>query len=710
MKRAKRLICAALCFVMLTGAIFLSGCSLPFGLGSLHVGDTTPVPVLTPAGNAPSPTPGEADPHPARTVLDVSAVPADLVQFLAQFGWYGYSAPVYDPAALPDGGVLGSWFRLCVDYDLYPGPAAETLYAPDPQNRWTSCLVLDAEKTEWILRNILRYDEAGIQAARGGAAVDPSLAAYRSGDRYYVPFGGVGGGFEVYPLYAETDGVTVYITYASYAGDGYYSFSGIHYAEVSDMALDGGVFWTLGYWTSQPPAPSLPAGADPAAFTGDWTSTGGGTLKVTGAGSQLQLTASFPGKAGFTAAGTLQSDGRTCVFGASDGSGFSGAATLTDAGLALRVIPVPQMTGKPYDGFFRAPIAFPRSSAAPGTSQGGAGGAYDVPALVTQIDGWRSAPGSGDRTLYEPLGETEIPYYRTYFFHDNALVYAFLYNSDGSIEIYYSDGEPIRYTDSGTGTRDYGAVTQEETGVAAQVIADAYWHYYNNEDDASGGDVDVSDLCDQIESRYMNPRPEDDIVTVPIWELEWPYNRTYLFLYGELAYALLYNDSDTIVMYFYSDDLIRYVDQYGQITDLGDLTEDQLSLSQSVVADAYWFYYGAGADGKGEDEEGGTVADAVSFIQDHYYNPRPEDDSVYVPIWTLEWPYHREYLFIDGMLAFAYLYNDTDSIRLYYFGGGLVRYIDASGTVTDSPNLTTDMLSFGAQVEADANTAMYGAG
>ena len=709
MTRAKRFICAVLCVLMLTGTLFVSGCSLPFGLGSLIGGGATPSPVLSPGGNAPSPTPGEADPHPVCTVLDMNAVPADLVQFLEQFGWYSYSAQVYDPAALLDGGILGDWFRHSVNFELYPGPEAEAIYEPDPQGRWTGCLVLDAEKTEWILRNILRYDEAGIQAARSGAAADPTRAAYRSGDKYYMPFNGVGGGFEIYPLYAETDGVTVYITYASYAGDGFYSFNGIQYAEVSDMALDGGVFWSLGYWTAQPPVPVLPAGTDPAAFAGEWMNTAGATLSITSAGAQMQLAASFPGKASFNAAGTLQSDGRTCVFGASDGSGFSGTATLTDAGLILSVIPTPQMTGQPYDGFFNAPFTFARTSAAPGTSQGGSGGgSYDVPALVSQIDGWWDSPGSGDRILYESIGDSGIPYYRTYFFHDNALVYAFIYNGDGSIEIYYTQGEPIRYTDSGTGTHDYGALTEEEQGIAAQFSGDAYWHYYND-DDSSGGDVDVGDLCDQIESRYLNPHPDDDIITVPIWELEWPYNRHYLFMYGELSYALLYNDSDTIVMYFYSGDLIRYVDQYGQITDLGSLTNDQLSLAQSVVADAYWFYIGAGADGKGEDESG-SVADAVSFIQDHYYNPRPEDDSVYVPIWTLEWPYHREYLFIDGLLAFAYVYNDTESIRLYYFGGGLIRYIDTYGNITDSPDLTTDMLSFGAQVEADANNAMYGAG
>ncbi len=710
MTRAKRFVCAALCVVMLTCAVFASGCSLPFGLGSLFGGDAEPSSSLVPGGNAPSPSSGGTDPQPARTVLDVSAVPQDLQSFLERFGWYGYYCQSFDSAAPVNGGELGPWFRLALDLDLYPGPAAEVSSAPDPQSRWGGCLIADADKTEWILRNILHYDETAVQAARTGTA---SGGGYRSGDRYYLPFEGVGGGFVIYPLYAETDGTNVCVTYASYAGDGYFTFNGIQYAEVSEAALDGGVYWTISRWASQAPAPqSMTAGSDPAAFTGNWIGTGV-SAQVAGAGSQLQLTLSFPGKASFTALGTLQSDGRTVVFGASDGSGFSGTATLTENSLSLRVIPMPQMTGEPYDGFFNSSFVLSRTGSdgssggsggnSGGSSGGSSGAGYDVAALVSQISGWYNNPGDSDRYYYAPIWEMEWPYYRDYFFHDNSLVYAFLYNSDGSIEIYYWNGEPIRYIDSGYGTHDYGSITEEEQGIAAQVIADGYWHLYNPSDPVN--DVDVGDICDQIEAHYMNPKVDDDIVTVPIWELEWPYARQYLFMYGEISYALLYNDSESIAMYFYSGDLIRYVDSYGNTTDLGNFTEQQLNLAQSAIGDAYWFYYGAGADGKGDDEEG-SVDDLVAWIQDHYYNSGSDDIFLYVPIWEYEWPYHREYMFCYGDLAFAYLYNDSEELRLYFYGGGLIRYIDTAGNITDSPNLTEEMLNLGGMCQYDAELAL----
>ena len=92
---------------------------------------------------------------------------------------------------------------------------------------------------------------------------------------------------------------------------------------------------------------------------------------------------------------------------------------------------------------------------------------------------------------------------------------------------------------------------------------------------------------------------------------------------------------------------------------------------------------------------------ALSDIRSWYYNPGGNDSLQKLDPGSGGWSYGREYLFHDGALVFAFVYDDSVQYRLYYNAGELFYVIDTakneySGSDVDQFRYISD------QAESDA--------
>ena len=308
-----------------------------------------------------------------REVLDPAQLDEDAVIFLCWFGWYGERGKTKFNCEdiTPDSSVLDFTFTHAVPFDNYPGPEVDDFTQGDPRGRFSSCSIYDAEKTDWILKNIFHYSQRDIDAMRAVADED-ELSYYYEDGSYYIEAGGVGGGYDVRPCYVETDGDYYYITYASYFGDGEFRFVGIQYAVMSKERIDGDEYWTLHYWNSSVPEPEYkPDDRILEACAGSWVldEDGLSELEISNVTyCHFELYAGFFRLIGFTADAVLQSDGRTAVFSDNDGGDFSGWMELGEDKIVLHVFCCPDYTDEGFvDEFFDngKPFVYSRSSGEP---------------------------------------------------------------------------------------------------------------------------------------------------------------------------------------------------------------------------------------------------------------------------------------------------------------------------------------------------------
>ena len=295
-------------------------------------------------------------PERSREIVDPDTFDEDAVRFLCWFGWHSWDAAEYDSENISiDTGVLNDWFTHAVPFDEYPGPDCQDFVDGDPRGRFDSCSIYDAEKTDWILKNIFHYTQQDIEAAREAAEQDELPYYYEDGS-YYISVGGVGGGYEVRPVYVETDGSKYYITYASYSGDGVIEYDGLWYAEMGHEEIDGETYWTLYKWSQSVPEPEkAPNDRLLRACEGDWLLDDGiSQLQITNVtDGTCTVQAGFYRMCAFTANARLQSDGRTLVYEDTERNGFCGRITLDKDALTLRGYACPEdyNGGTMYDFF-----------------------------------------------------------------------------------------------------------------------------------------------------------------------------------------------------------------------------------------------------------------------------------------------------------------------------------------------------------------------
>ena len=234
--------------------------------------------------------------YDVRVDVDPATLSDNANILLRYFGWY--TGAGYDAADITaETNVLACDFPHAVDFDSYPGPAAEWRENSDPRGRYGTCMCFDGEKTDWILTHIFHYTDEDIDEMQRMANLQ-ALSYYYSGGVYYIQTGGVGGGHEVQFKTVQTDGEKYYVTYDIWFGDGEMQFVGTQYAVLGIEEIDGAYYWTLYEWSSEVPetaaAPAEEAAQDDAAapdpaeeaaaqspWLGTWAASDGDTITIT---------------------------------------------------------------------------------------------------------------------------------------------------------------------------------------------------------------------------------------------------------------------------------------------------------------------------------------------------------------------------------------------------------------------------------------------
>ncbi len=410
--------------------------------------------------------PAETPAPLARRSVDLSEIPEDLMIFLSRFAWYGSSDIVSftdDPACAIN--LMRSGFELIVNFDGYPGPTEEYLHDGDPLGRWQGCYRYDAEKTDRILKTVYHFSDSTIRALREHGE-DANANYYYSDGSYYLPPLGVGGGFICYPCYAESDGTTLYLYYAAYAGDVMFYPAGIQYAEVSKEKLDGMETWTLKYWSRKLPLiGSAPDDAAADAALGDWELEADSlsSMRISDyADGRFHFIVGFYRLVGFEADAQLITHDGIALFSASDFSGFQGWVELADDTVTLHIYDSPDEYGNAsFDGFFDGKaFRFVR----PDPNQASIENddfSITEDELLEEIDRIRDiyyTPTAADSKVVLSNGTDGWNYSREYYYHDGKLVFAFMFNGGEEHRLYFKDDHMIRYIDENHTVYDYGAL------------------------------------------------------------------------------------------------------------------------------------------------------------------------------------------------------------------------------------------------------------
>ena len=491
MSAVRKLLALLLAAALLTGA----------GMTGALAAEEAPRPLEEIPGDGEIRQKGET---PERWTVDPRELPEGLSAFLSCFGWYGMFGPgTFDASAIGEGNtVLGGPFELLVNFDAYPGEGTEQWVDGDPRGRWGWCYGYDAEKTDWILENIFNYTPEDIAWARAWGE-DPARDYYYEDGMYYVFQGGVGGGFDAYPCYVETDGTYYYVTYISYLGDGYVALDGISYAVVKPKEIDGTTWWSLYYWSGEVP-PS--EGAVLGELAGEWVlaeDPNSGLSIDTAPDGTAALGVRFYRMASFTANAVSMPDGKTAIFTDTDPeSGFSGWLTQEGDRITLHVIPMPSWGEDPWGGYFDGDFQFHRAGSAAVPEEIPADAEpQEIPAPeetfsitpeelereIEAIRGYYYDPGPEEQkiTLYNGAGGWN--YSRDYTFHNGRLVFAFIFDGTEEHRLYFKDDHMIRYIDENHTVYDFGAL-DPYADWAERALDDAYAQIGGRPAPVSAGD------------------------------------------------------------------------------------------------------------------------------------------------------------------------------------------------------------------------------
>lgn len=184
-----------------------------------------------------------------------------LEDFWAQLSWYrGYNC---ETATVPT--MINEWSQpmnalekmltlptcYCYNDALYPGEAMEVIwFGPDPLGKWESYGKVNADKIEWILKNIFNSSRTDIEKMKEPILSGQDEDIYYLDGYYYFFVGGIGGGFWAEAMSVEQRGMRYYVEYGLY--DMYENMNDENifqrrYAMLSRKEIDGKQYWTLYY-------------------------------------------------------------------------------------------------------------------------------------------------------------------------------------------------------------------------------------------------------------------------------------------------------------------------------------------------------------------------------------------------------------------------------------------------------------------------------
>lgn len=398
-----------------------------------------------------------------RSPVDLSEIPDEALRLLGRFGWYARSdAPTFSAGEEDALRLMSCGAELIVGFDAYPGPKSVYLPQSDPRGRWQFCESFDAEKFDAILKTVYHFSDGAILAIRENGENESAGYYYLDG-QYYVAQMGVGGGTVCRPIYAESDGVDLYLYYAAYNGDVMFYPAGVQYAVLSEETLDGEPVWTLKSWSRDLPAIGTPAADESAAVRmGDWVleEDGLSSMRLSDYdGGKFTFYAGFFRLIGFDAEAQFIKGEELAVFSCSDGSEFQGWMEFADDAVTLHVMPAPTNYGKTsFDGYFDdRSFRFVRGSAVP-VDEVFTISQEELEQEIERIRAVYYTPGVDDSKKVLSNGTDGWDYSREYYYHKGQLVFAFIYNGTEEHRLYFKDRHMIRYIDENHTVFDYGAL------------------------------------------------------------------------------------------------------------------------------------------------------------------------------------------------------------------------------------------------------------
>lgn len=382
---------------------------------------------------------------PSVEVLDLSDIEEDLIVFLDWFGWYSLSGnTTFDSENINENStIMNLAFTHCVNFDSYPGPAAQR-FQKDPSGNLDYCDIFEESKTDWILENIFHYAQEDITALKS-ASMDEY---YLNQGYYYIKTGGVGGGYISKPLYAQKDGDTIQLIFAQYQGDVMVSLNGLRYAVVSKETIDGSDYWTLHYWSADIPSDVL---EDVSEIEGNWSVPDDASKSLVldkEVNHRLPIYVTLEKGAGFSTEAVIQEDGKTAVF-ADPHSNYAGWLEFKEDSIILHVFTdlietqsfefkrgEKSAEEKPEDSFTITP--------------------EELEDWIAFIRSCYYTPGAGDTKVVLENGTDGWNYSREYYYHDGQFIFAFIYNGTEEHRLYFKDNHMIRYIDEYHTTYNFG--------------------------------------------------------------------------------------------------------------------------------------------------------------------------------------------------------------------------------------------------------------
>lgn len=402
-------------------------------------------------------------PRSERVPVDPSEIPDEVLRLLGRFGWFARSDAQSFSGSVEDAVRLMRYGSgLIVGFDAYPGPKAVYQSQPDPRGRWDYCEIFDAAKFDSLLKTVYCFTDDAIRTIRESGE-DENAGYYYLDGSYYLTEQGVGGGTICLPLYAESDGVDLYLYYAAYNGDVMFYPAGVQYAVLSQDVLDGEQVWALKSWSRELPViGQAPSDEACAAWMGDWVleEDGLSSMRLTDCkDGGFRFYAGFFRLVGFDAEAQFIKGGELAVFSSCDGSSFQGWMELAGDAITLHIYNAPEPDGYlDQAGYFDGKaLRFVRGTPAP----------VEEPFSITQeeleqeIERIRAVyytPGSDDSKKVLSNGTDGWDYSREYYYHNGQLVFAFIYNGTEEHRLYFKDRHMIRYIDEDHTVYDFGAL------------------------------------------------------------------------------------------------------------------------------------------------------------------------------------------------------------------------------------------------------------
>lgn len=402
-------------------------------------------------------------PRSERKPVELPEIPDEVLHLLGRFGWYARSSAQSFTGSADDAvRLMRCGSELIVNFDAYPGPKSVYQSKADPRGRWQFCEIFDAEKFDGILKTVYHFSDAAIRAIRESGE-DENAGYYFLDGSYFISEQGVGGGTICRPIYAESDGVDLYLYYAAYNGDVMFYPAGVQYAVLSEGKLDSEPVWTLKTWSRDLPSIGTPASDESCTvWMGDWVleEDGLSSMRLSDyAEGKFKFYAGFFRLVGFDAEAQYIKGSELAVFSSCDGSEFQGWMELNDDTVTLHVLDAPTLHGQDgFGGYFDdRSFRFIRGSAVP-VDEVFTISQEELEQEIERIRAVYYTPGIDDSKKVLSNGTDGWDYSREYYYHNGQLVFAFIYNGTEEHRLYFKDRHMIRYIDEYHSVYDFGAL------------------------------------------------------------------------------------------------------------------------------------------------------------------------------------------------------------------------------------------------------------